>query len=96
VHPQIVEQAARGDDARIRRVAAVGMPDQELGERVVVVVESDEADIARSVRARLGNAARAPVDALLVTRKALPVDPRHNSKVDYQRLRELLNRGEIE
>ena len=96
VHPQIVEQAARGDDVRIRRVAAVGMPDRELGERVVVVVESDVEDIASSVRARLGGVERAPVDALLVTRTPLPVDPRHNSKVDYQRLRELLSRGKLE
>lgn len=95
VHPQLIEQAARGNDARIRRVAAVGMPDDALGERVVLVVESDDAEVAPLVRQRLGATALAPVDALVVTRTALPVDPRHNSKVDYQRLRELLRSGAI-
>ena len=96
VHPQLVEQAARGDDARIRRVAAVGVPDAELGERVALVVESD-ADVAPDVRARLAAARRPPpVDKLVVTRAAIPVDPRHNSKVDYQRLRDLLRSGAIE
>jgi acyl-CoA synthetase (AMP-forming)/AMP-acid ligase II len=96
VHPQIVEQAARGGDPSIRRVAAVGMPDPTLGERVIVVVESDSVDLAPTVRARLVDAGLAPVDALLVTRKPLPVDPRHNSKIDYQRLRDMLSRGELE
>lgn len=96
IHPQIVEQTGRADDARIRRIAAVGMPDPSLGERVVVVVESDAADIATSVRARLSRASLAAVDALLVTRKPLPLDPRHNSKVDYHRLREMLRNGELE
>ena len=95
VHAQIVEQTARGDDGRIRRVAAVGVPDGTLGERLVVVVESDTPDVTPAVRARLGEAKLAPVDALIVTRKPLPVDPRHNSKVDYQRLRELLQAGHL-
>jgi olefin beta-lactone synthetase len=80
VHAQLVEQAARGDDARIRRVAAVA-----VGARVAVVVESDE-DVERDVRARLA-AAGEPCDIVLVTREPLPVDPRHNSKIDYDRLR---------
>jgi acyl-CoA synthetase (AMP-forming)/AMP-acid ligase II len=96
IHPQLVEQAARGDDAMIRAVAAVGMPDARLGERLVLVVESDTASVESSVRARLGEANLAPVDALVVTRTPLPVDPRHNSKVDYQRLRDLLRRGQLE
>ena len=96
IHPQVIEQAAQGDDANIRRVAAVGMPDGTLGERLVLVVESDSAAVEPEIRARLGKAKLAPVDALVVTRKPLPVDPRHNSKVDYQRLRDLLRRGELE
>jgi olefin beta-lactone synthetase len=96
VHPQIVEQAARGEDERIRRVAAVGVPDASLGERVVVVVESEATNIGPTVRARLTDARISPVDALVVTRKPLPVDPRHNTKVDYQRLREMLSAGDLE
>ena len=95
VHPQIVERAARGDDARIRRVAAVGLPDGILGERLVVVVESDSPDVASAVRSRIGDAKLVPLDALVVTSRPLPVDPRHNSKIDYHRLRHLLEAGEL-
>jgi acyl-CoA synthetase (AMP-forming)/AMP-acid ligase II len=77
-HAQLVEQAARGDDPRIKRVAALGVDG-----RLVVVVESDE-DVAADVRARV------EADEVIVTREPLPVDPRHNSKIDYARLRERL------
>ena len=96
IHPQVIEQTARGEDVAIRRIAAVGMPDETLGERLVLVVESDSAAVEPMIRARLGEARLAPVDALVVTRKPLPVDPRHNSKVDYQRLRDLLRSGALE
>ena len=38
-HAQLVESAVLAEDARIRRVAAVGRPDAELGERLVVVID---------------------------------------------------------
>jgi acyl-CoA synthetase (AMP-forming)/AMP-acid ligase II len=92
VHPQLVEQAARGDDPRVRRAAAVGMPDPALGERVVVVVEGEGGEeLAREVARRVADAAL-PCDEVKVTREELPVDPRHNSKIDYARLRERLRR----
>ncbi|HYO75741.1 MAG TPA: hypothetical protein VE010_04705, partial [Thermoanaerobaculia bacterium] len=81
VHAQLVEQAAHGDDVRIRRVAAVA-----VGARVAVVVESDDERVADDVRARLAAAGEA-CDIVLVTRAPLPVDPRHNSKIDYDKLR---------
>ncbi|HEX9983766.1 MAG TPA: AMP-binding protein [Thermoanaerobaculia bacterium] len=130
IHPQLVEQAAIGDDARIRRAAAIG-----LGERLIVVIESDH-DVAADVRARLeavggwqlavGSGettdghpgasstanrqlptancvpdSRASSTAnrqlptansfeILVRREPLPVDPRHNSKIDYTKLKESL------
>ncbi|HEX7150056.1 MAG TPA: AMP-binding protein [Thermoanaerobaculia bacterium] len=81
VHPQLVEQAARGDDERIRRVAAVG-----IDGRLVIVVESDApaVSIAADVRARVD------CDEVIVRREPLPVDPRHNSKIDYTKLKESL------
>jgi acyl-CoA synthetase (AMP-forming)/AMP-acid ligase II len=93
VHPQLVEQAARGEDPRIMRVAAVGMPDSAVGERVVVIVETAAGEELRSeVAARLG-AAGLPADEIRLTDEPLPVDPRHNSKIDYRALRERLERG---
>jgi acyl-CoA synthetase (AMP-forming)/AMP-acid ligase II len=82
VHAQLVEQAARADDPRIRRAAAVGVDG-----RLVVVVESED-DVADDVRKRVD------ADEVIVTNKPLPVDPRHNSKIDYARLRAMLMKDE--
>lgn len=95
LHAQIIEQAARGDDARIRRVAAVGLPDQTLGEQLAVVVETDAPDLENGVRGRLASIGGIQIDTLIVTRSALPVDPRHNSKIDYSRLRQMLHDGSL-
>jgi olefin beta-lactone synthetase len=84
IHPQLVEQAARGEDPRIRRIAAVGVE-----ERVVLVIETDAEDLEQDVRQRLAAAGHA-VDEIRLTREPLPVDPRHNSKIDYGKLRERL------
>ncbi|HEU4996295.1 MAG TPA: AMP-binding protein [Gemmatimonadaceae bacterium] len=96
VHAQLVEQAARGSDVRVRRVAALGIPDQALGQRLVVVIESDDPGVVAAVRDRLAANGGVPADELIVTRKPLPVDPRHNSKIDYQRLRVILQAGSLE
>ncbi|MCP4660410.1 MAG: AMP-binding protein [bacterium] len=91
IHPQLVEQAAGGEDPRIRRAAAVGLPDRELGERVVVVLETDAgAELRAEVTARLQEAEQT-VDEIVLSAEALPLDPRHRSKIDYQRLRRRLN-----
>lgn len=85
IHPQLVEQAACRDDPRIRRVAAVG-----LGERVVLVAETAAGRELQSEIAQRIAAAGLIVDEVRLTSKPLPVDPRHNSKIDYGRLREML------
>ena len=88
VHPQLVEQAAQGGDPRIRRVAALGVPDAKEGERVLVIVEADGgAELRQDVENRL-TAAGQPFDEIRITPGPLPVDPRHNSKIDYRRLRD--------
>ncbi|MEX2155057.1 MAG: AMP-binding protein [Gemmatimonadaceae bacterium] len=96
LHAQLIEQTVRGDDRRIRRVAALGRPDARLGERLAIVIEADDPGLLSDVEARLA-AARADVvvDEMVVTRTALPVDPRHNSKIDYARLRRMLDHGAL-
>lgn len=92
VHPQLVEQAAAGEDPRIRRAAAVGLPDPALGERAVLVLETGAGDeLAGEVAARL-EAAGLTIDEIVLTQKRLPVDPRHRSKIDYPKLRRRLER----
>lgn len=99
LHPQLVEAVARGEDSRIRRAALVGLGTEDE-RRAVVVVESAggaavPADDLRSdvlsldVQERL-RAAGFAVDEVRVSPKPLPVDPRHASKIDYQRLRRRL------
>lgn len=86
IHPQLVEQAAVGEDPRVRRAAAVGLPDPDLGQRVVVVIETGETGWEGEVAARLA-AAGFRADEILLLDEPLPVDPRHNSKIDYGKLR---------
>lgn len=91
VQPQLVEQAAMGEDARIRRAAAVGLPDPTLGEKVVLVIETSQPNgLEAAVRERLEQAEQV-VDAIVLRDTPLPVDPRHNSKIDYAALRESLS-----
>jgi acyl-CoA synthetase (AMP-forming)/AMP-acid ligase II len=105
VHPQLLEQAAAGDDARVRRAAAVGVPRDptaaavaDHGVRVVVVLEraqeetpAGDGELEAAAVARLAKAGLF-ADEIVVTTEALPLDPRHRSKIDYQQLRERLGR----
>ncbi len=92
VHPQLLEQAAKGDDPRISMVAAIGMPDTQCGEKVAVIVSTAEKSQAHSLSLEIVGKVRnagLPLDFIGLTDKPLPLDPRHNSKIDY----ELLKRG---
>ena len=85
IHPQLAEQAARGDDEGIRRIAVVGVDD-----RAVLVVETDAAEEMKEEVAKRLAVAGIEIDEILLTREPLPVDPRHNSKIDYGRVRAML------
>jgi acyl-CoA synthetase (AMP-forming)/AMP-acid ligase II len=89
VHPLLVEQAALAPG--IRQAACVGAPDPALGERAVLVLSGDALPTETEVRARLREAG-VEADEVVFTRRPLPVDPRHNAKVDYAALREMLPR----
>ena len=87
VHPLLVEQAALGDGTAVRRAAAVGMPDGKLGERVVLVLEAESAEgLEVGVKRRL-EAAGQKVDEIVISDGPLPLDRRHQAKIDYSRLR---------
>lgn len=82
VQAQLVEQAAG-----LRHTAAVGVTDEQLGERVVLVVKGQVDQ--REIHQRIENAGLV-VDELVIAKQALPMDPRHNAKVDYGKLRHQL------
>lgn len=73
--------------AGVRHAAFFGLPDQRMGQRTVLCVEADDLDgLEGSVRRSV---APTPVDQLHVVR-SIPRDPRHASKTDLERLRQLV------
>jgi acyl-CoA synthetase (AMP-forming)/AMP-acid ligase II len=93
VHPQLVEKAGAAASESILKIAALGLPDAAVGERVVVVVETTAGcDILDQVRRRIEEAGL-PVDEVRVAVGSLPLDPRHRSKIDYPALRKQLSNG---
>lgn len=74
----------------VRRAALIGMPDSKLGERSVLIVEFAEnspkpKDWVNQLRALCGEHGWA-LDEIRAARR-LPVDARHNSRLDYKRLK---------
>ena len=98
VHPQLIEQMVGDSIVELDQVAAVGMPDAEMGECVVVVAVI-EASIAKKLDPQtlkstidsLLRKAGLPCDRVEVTHNKLPVDPRHRSKIDYAEVRKLIS-----
>ena len=96
VHFPVTPEQVLGGLPFVRQGAYVGLPDEALGERTCVVFSSREPpeddttlDAWRATARTALEGAGVVVDEV---RHALrvPMDPRHHSKVDYDRLRELL------
>jgi acyl-CoA synthetase (AMP-forming)/AMP-acid ligase II len=102
IHPQLVEQVAQSVLPKGTRVAAVGVPDALLGEKVAVLIERPE-DFGPSGQAnglieclnRTFAENQMPVDRILFTSTELPLDPRHHSKIDYAKTLEMLESGKF-
>ncbi|MGI9515682.1 MAG: AMP-binding enzyme, partial [Pirellulaceae bacterium] len=94
LHPQLIEQVVARALPKINQVAAVGMPDKQLGQALwIVVVGGSEQPpgIKDQVAAAVQESVYAQsCDRVLIRTDALPVDPRHNSKIDYAALTALL------
>ncbi len=90
VHPQLVEQVVLRTSDSIRQVAALGVPDSRLGQSVWIVVSGGQLDTElKSVIEQQLQAAGMACDRVVMTDRHLPVDPRHNSKIDYERTRSM-------
>ncbi|NTV15461.1 MAG: AMP-binding protein [Desulfobulbaceae bacterium] len=95
LHAQLLEQQAELLFPDAERIAAVGVADAKLGERLVLVVQ-----ISRQGRPPGDLAGRfagngMTVDQVMVTTHPLPLDPRHNSKIDYGALRRKIRDKEL-
>jgi acyl-CoA synthetase (AMP-forming)/AMP-acid ligase II len=86
-HPQLIEQAARGTEPSIERIAAIGHKN-----KIMVVVQSTQDLDSEEIRTRCRDAGQ-PCDRVILTQKPLPVDPRHNSKIDYAKVLELFHQS---
>ena len=92
VHPLLLETIAKSHG--VEQAAALALPDEDLGQRVALVVRTTKPNHYDPTPVRR-DATRAgiPMDDLFVTGHPLPVDPRHNAKIDYLRLRDWLQSG---
>ena len=89
LYPGIVEALAQAE-TWVERAALVGLPDRELGQRAVVAVVPAAAPRIETLRTKLADHGIL-VDEVILQRR-IPVDPRHNAKVDYDRLARSLSR----
>ena len=91
-HAQLIEQAAQRGSPEIKRCALLSVPGGATDSRALLLVETKAPtnrwpalqDAIASALAR----ASLTVDEIAFTSVPLPTDPRHNSKIDYQRARE--------
>ncbi|MFA7330176.1 MAG: AMP-binding protein [Candidatus Delongbacteria bacterium] len=88
-HANLVEEQAR------RRLgpgqyAALGRQDERQGERLLLVVHTERPPQSSAAALADLQAAGLPVDELILHPRPLPLDPRHNSKVDHPALRQAL------
>ena len=81
LHAQLVEAEVEKRIPEAIRVAAL----EQDGQLLVVI----QGPLIPDIRQRIA------ADRIIVTSQALPVDPRHNSKIDYTRLREQIQKGKI-
>jgi acyl-coenzyme A synthetase/AMP-(fatty) acid ligase len=94
-HAQIIEQAVAWKVKDALQVAAIGVPDESMGERIAVVIQAQTLSITAEEIQEVMQAQDLPVDDVFYTTHELPVDPRHNSKIDYDKLRELIIKNEL-
>ncbi len=85
-HAQIVEQAVKEALPEAKQVAAVGIPDTDAGERLIIAVFLHQRIEKKSIYKRLKKT-QCGMDDVVIMKYPLPVDPRHNSKIDYCELR---------
>lgn len=86
-HAQLVEQEIGAIAAsRAWRVAALAVPHRG-SDRLAVVVDAADKD-RETLAAEIRQGSDLPLDHIIF--EQIPVDPRHNSKVDYSRLRKIV------
>jgi acyl-CoA synthetase (AMP-forming)/AMP-acid ligase II len=83
LYPVMVEAVAQAVPG-VRKAALVGLPHPTLGQEAIVAIEATDPGTVVSVKSAI-EAAGFTIDRV-VRRSKLPVDPRHNTKIDYAKL----------
>ena len=86
LHAQLLEAQVMKEIPADRKAAAV-----EFRDTLVIVVQGEEIPDLRQTLRQSG----IPVDRVFFTLRPFPVDPRHNAKTDYSKLRHLLEEGRL-
>ena len=101
-HPQLVEQIVRTVIPEQTQVAAIGCHNQQVGNHVVVIVALNQNDMPQHEDSRLvlQNQIKTvleqydlPCDCIHLTTTPLPLDPRHQSKIDYAQTQTMYQTG---
>ena len=91
IHPQLVEQVVEQAVPDLARAAVIGLPETGGDPRCVLVLSADFDSVQQQAAEAVIAAALADqqltVDQIHWTKKPLPTDPRHRSKIDYGKLR---------
>ena len=95
-HAQLVEQAISELTPEVKKIAALGLPDKNINERLIAVLQIQKGlvsakDILKECREK-----NFIVDKILLTNSPLPLDPRHHSKINYPILRRRILNNELE
>ena len=94
LHPQLIEQMLYLSVNDLVKVAAVGVADESLGQACWIVAQVGQSkkqnpETITQIQAQMSQHGF-PCDNVELVANPLPVDPRHNSKIDYDALREQL------
>jgi len=94
-HAQLIEELAHRMVSGVQQAAAIGIPDAKLGERLVLVIRTENHTIRpEELRENLCSKG-IPIDEVILTTSPLPVDPRHNTKINSAELRRMVLRRKL-
>lgn len=85
-HPQLLEQSVLQISPAIEQVAAIGVENNKLTNSVGIIYHSIQEIDSQLIKSKLEQEGH-PCDFVIHSNSRLPVDPRHNSKINYTKLR---------
>ncbi|MCG8549034.1 MAG: AMP-binding protein [Desulfobacterales bacterium] len=89
-HAQLIEQAITETFPDFEKVAALGMADPQWGEAIIIVINPGKTHAEPDLIKKEMESKGYPIDRIIFTTAELPVDPRHNAKTDYGKLKHLI------